>query len=117
MAKSFWEKVGQGVSRGLEKAREVGTSIGEGAEKRLDLGQARRALRRAHETLGEEVARARLDGQSRDSALDAALDDVRQARVVLERLLAASGTTDNVGEAQERRGSDEAQNGEEESSA
>ena len=75
MARSFWEKLGQGVGRGLEKARAVGESIGEEAGKRLDAGSARRRLRAAHEKLGEACARVRLDGAD-EADLLAALGDV-----------------------------------------
>jgi len=79
MARSFWEKLGQGVGRGLEKARAVGESIGEEAGKRLDAGSARRRLRAAHEKLGEACARVRLDGAD-EADLLAALGDVEVAR-------------------------------------
>ncbi len=79
MAKSFWEKLGQGVNRGLEKAKVIGASIGEEAEKHLDAAAARRNLRAAYEKLGEVCAGVRLDGAD-DADLEAALRDVEAAR-------------------------------------
>jgi hypothetical protein len=97
MAKSFWEKLGQGLNRGLEKAKVVGASIGEEAEKHLDVGAARRKLRAAYETLGEICAGVRLD-EAEEADLEATLRDVVTAR---ERVASAERAAQPQEEASE----------------
>ncbi len=103
MAKSFWEKMGSSVGRGLEKAKDVGASIGESVGQKLDVGEAKRRMRLAHEELGQVVAQ-RLGGQdlsqilqrgtieldpTTDGELRDALESALEARAAYARVKAA----------------------------
>ena len=95
MAGSFWEKMGRSVGDGLQKARDIGASIGEKGEAILDKQDWRRRLRKAREELGRVVDKElrgmgdppyKLD----DPAVKELLADIKLAEEELEKLELAS---------------------------
>ena len=95
MAGSFWEKMGRSVGDGLQKARDIGASIGEKGEAILDKQDWRRRLRQAREELGRVVDKE-LRGMGdppyklEDPAVKELLADIKLAEGELEKLELAS---------------------------
>ena len=95
MAGSFWEKMGRSVGDGLQKARDIGASIGEKGEAILDKQDWRRRLRKAREELGRVVDKE-LRGMGdppyklEDPAVKELLADIKLAEGELEKLELAS---------------------------
>jgi len=91
MAGSFWEKMGRSVGDGLQKARDIGASIGEKGEAILDKQDWRRRLRQAREELGRVVDKE-LRGMGdppyklEDPAVKELLADIKLAEGELEKL-------------------------------
>lgn len=95
MAGSFWEKVGRSVGDGLQKAKDIGASIGEKGETILDKQDWRRRLRQAREELGRVVEKE-LQGMGdppyklEDPAVKELLADIKLAEGELKKLELAS---------------------------
>ena len=95
MAGSFWEKVGRSVGDGLQKARDIGASIGEKGEAILDKQDWRRRLHKSREELGRVVEKE-LRGMGEppykleDPAVKELLADIELAEKELEKLEQAS---------------------------
>jgi hypothetical protein len=95
MAGSFWEKMGRSVGDGLQKARDIGASIGEKGEAILDKQDWRRRLRKAREELGRVVDKE-LRGMGdppyklEDPAVKELLAEIKLAESELEKLELAS---------------------------
>ena len=95
MADSFWEKVGRSVGDGLQKARDIGASIGEKGETILDKQDWRRRLHKSREELGRVVEKE-LRGMGEppykleDPAVKELLAEIKLAEEELEKLEQAS---------------------------
>ena len=97
--KSFWERLGQGVAQGWEKAKEVSTRVGEYASLKLDIKNARDHLDSRYRLLGRSAADRLIDRgettlESSESGVRAILDEIATARATLaalEKKLAESG--------------------------
>ena len=95
MAGSFWEKVGRSVGDGLQKARDIGASIGEKGETILDKQDWRRRLHKSREELGRVVEKE-LRGMGEppyrleDPAVKELLAEIKLTEEELEKLEQAS---------------------------
>ena len=115
MADSFWKKMGQSVGDGIQKARDIGASIGEKGEAILDKQDWRRRLRKSYEELGRVVEKE-LSGMGEppykleDPAIKELLADSKLAEDELKKL-ERSGDGKSTGEEGETAaaGSDQAE--------
>ena len=89
--KSFWEKLGRSVGKGLEKAKETSVRLGEGAVARLDLKNAKDHLESRYRLLGRAVADRMVERkepvvEASDPAVKALLDEVAAAQAAVEEM-------------------------------
>jgi hypothetical protein len=85
---SLWERLGQGMAQGWEKAKEVSSRLGELATLKLDLKSARDHLESRYRLLGTMAADRLIDreeGQvdASEAGVRAALEDIRSARAAV----------------------------------
>ena len=89
--RTFWERLGRGVAQGIEKAKEATNRLGEYAGLKLDVKTARDHLEGRYRHLGRIAADRLLDRSegaidAKESAVAAALDEIRAARAALAEL-------------------------------
>jgi hypothetical protein len=92
MAKgSFWEKLGRGVGRGLQKTKAWSEQVASEGESRSELEKAEKALQHQYQALGQLVADELLAGEREALPLDSPeakeiIGAIREQRDLVERL-------------------------------
>jgi len=92
---SFWERLGQSASRGVQAAKELGSRVSEETSQYVDRKRAQERIARHEQALGRLVAkRLEHDGELTVSAdqeeVRNLLDAIRRERAALEALDEAS---------------------------
>ena len=89
MSDSFWEKLGRGVGKGFQKAKEYGSRLSEPTE----IEQKQSELGKLHEKIGELATKRFLDDgdeslMARDEDVRGVIDEIRRLRAENDRLSA-----------------------------
>ncbi|MEM7262810.1 MAG: hypothetical protein AAF488_12525 [Planctomycetota bacterium] len=87
---NFWENVGRSVGHGWKKAKDLGNQLGDHAEGRMDLREARDTLQSRYEDLGKQVFERIETGKeisfTDDDVLRSLIDRIRDGEEAVEEI-------------------------------